>query len=96
MLFDEFLSYLTTRNQAQLTLDLEFLRAMGEMCSKSKLRIIFGVQEKIFDNPKFSYVSDTLKKVSDRFTQLVITKESTAFVVSERILKKTAEQKSNN
>lgn len=90
---DEFLSYLTTRNQAQLTLDLEFLRAMGEMCSKSKLRIIFGVQEKIFDNPKFSYVSDTLKKVSDRFTQLVITKESTAFVVSERILKKTAEQK---
>lgn len=90
---DEFLSYLTTRNQAQLTLDLEFLRAMGEMCSKSKLRIIFGVQEKIFDNPKFSYVSDTLKKVSDRFTQLVITKESTAFVVSERILKKTSEQK---
>ncbi len=90
---DEFLSYLTSRNERQIVLDLEFLRALGEMCSKSKLRVIFGVQEKIFDNPRFSFVSETLKHVSDRFTQLVITKEDTAYVVSERILKKTPEQK---
>ena len=90
---DEFLSYLTSRNERQIVLDLEFLRALGEMCSKSKLRVIFGVQEKIFDNPKFSFVSETLKHVSDRFTQLVITKEDTSYVVSERILKKTPEQK---
>ena len=90
---DEFLSYLTSRDERQIVLDLEFFRALGEMCSKSKLRVIFGVQEKIFDNPKFSFVSDTLKKVSDRFTQLIITKEATAYVVSERILKKTSEQK---
>ena len=90
---DEFLSYLTSRDERQIVLDLEFLRAMGEMCSKSKLRIILGVQEKIFDNPRFSFVSDTLKHVSDRFTQLIITKEATAYVVSERILKKSPEQK---
>lgn len=90
---DEFLSYLTSRDERQIVLDLEFFRALGEMCSKSKLRVIFGVQEKIFDNPKFSFVSDTLKKVSDRFSQLIITKEATSYVVSERILKKTPEQK---
>ena len=90
---DEFLSYLSSRDERQIVLDLEFFRALGEMCSKSKIRVIFGVQEKIFDNPKFSFVSDTLKKVSDRFTQLIITKEATSYVVSERILKKTAEQK---
>ena len=90
---DEFLSYLTSRDERQIVLDLEFLRAMGEMCSKSKMRIILGVQEKIFDNPRFSFVSDTLKHVSDRFTQMIITKEATAYVVSERILKKTPEQK---
>lgn len=90
---DEFLSYLTSRDERSIVLDLEFLRALGEMCSKSKLRVVFGVQEKIFDNPKFSFVSETLKKVSDRFTQVVITKESTSYVVSERILKKTPEQK---
>ena len=90
---DEFLSYLTSRDERQIVLDLEFFRALGEMCSKSKLRVIFGVQEKIFDNPKFSFVSSTLTHVSDRFTQSLITKEATSYVVSERILKKTPEQK---
>ena len=51
------------------------------------------MQEKVFDNPRFSFVSETLKKVGDRFTQIIITKEATAYVVSERILKKTPEQK---
>lgn len=90
---DEFLNYLTSRNERQIVLDLEFLRAIGELCSKSCIRIILGVQEKIFDNPKFSFVSDTLNHVSDRFTQFIITKEATSYVVSERILKKTPEQK---
>ena len=93
IVIDEFLAYLSSRNHMEIVLDLEFFRALGEMCSKSKLRIITGVQEKIFDNPKFTFVSDTLKHVSDRFTQMIITKESTAYVVSERILKKNAEQK---
>lgn len=90
---DELLGYLSSRNEKQIVLDLEFMRALGEMCSKSRLRIVCGLQEKIFDNPRFSFVSDTLKHVSDRFTQMIITKEDTAYVVSERILKKTAEQK---
>jgi len=36
---DEFLSYLTSRDERQIVLDLEFFRALGEMCSKSKLRV---------------------------------------------------------
>lgn len=90
---DEFLAYLTSRDERQLVLDLEVLRAFGEMCSKSNLRIILGIQEKIFDNPRFSFVSESLKHVSDRFTQMEITKEDTKYVVSERILKKNPEQK---
>lgn len=90
---DEFLSYLTSRNEREIVLDLEFFRALGEMCSKSRLRLLCGVQEKVFDNPRFSFVSDTLKHISDRFTQAIITKEATSYVVSERILKKTPEQK---
>jgi len=90
---DEFLSYLSSRDEREIVLDLEFFRALGEMCSKSRLRVIFGVQEKIFDNPRFSFVSETLKKVSDRYAQIIITKEATSYVVSERILKKNPEQK---
>jgi len=93
IVIDELLSYLTSRDERQIVLDLAFLQSMAEMCSKSRLRVICGVQEKVFDNPRFSFVSETLKKVGDRFTQVIITKEATAYVVSERILKKTPEQK---
>ncbi len=90
---DELLNFLASRNAQQLVLDLEFLRVLGEMCSKSKLRVMFGMQEKLFDNPKFSFVADTLGHVRDRITEMVIAKEDTTYVVSERILKKTPEQK---
>lgn len=90
---DEFFSYLSSRDERQIVLDLEFLRALGEMCSKSRMRVIFGVQEKIFDNPRFSFVSESLRRVGDRFSQVIITKEATSYVVSERILKKTPQQK---
>lgn len=93
IVIDELLSYLTSRDERQIVLDLAFLQSMAEMCSKSKIRLICGVQEKVFDNPRFSFVSETLKKVGDRFTQIIITKEATAYVVSERILKKNPEQK---
>ena len=93
IVIDELLSYLTSRDERQIVLDLAFLQSMAEMCSKSRIRLICGVQEMVFDNPRFSFVSETLKKVGDRFTQIIITKEATAYVVSERILKKTPEQK---
>lgn len=90
---DEFFSYLSSRDERQILRDLEFLRDLSEMCSKSKLRIIFGVQEKVFDNPRFGFISDTLRHISDRFTQIIITKDATSYVVAERILKKTPAQK---
>lgn len=65
IIVDEFLSYLSSRNEREIVLDLEFFRALGEMCSKSSLRVMFGMQEKIFDNPKFGFVTDTLKHVSE-------------------------------
>lgn len=90
---DELLNFLASRTAQQLVMDLEFLRVLGEMCSKSKLRCMFGMQEKLFDNPKFGFVADTLGHVRDRITEMVIAKEDTSYVVSERILKKTPEQK---
>lgn len=93
LVVDEFFSYLSSRDERQIIRDLEFLRDLSETCAKSTLRIVFGVQEKIFDNPRFSFVADTLRHVSDRFTQVIITKDATSYVVSQRILKKTPAQK---
>jgi len=90
---DEFLDYLKGKNEQAIILDLGFMRELGELAKESRLRVIFGVQEMLFDNPSFAFVSQTINKIRDRFEQVVIRKEDTAFVVSERILKKTDKQK---
>lgn len=90
---DEFLDYLGGRKNQEIIFDLNFMREIGEIIKTSRLRAIFGVQEKLFDNPNFSFVSNTLNKIKDRFEQVIIRKEDTAYVVSEKILKKTPEQK---
>ncbi|MCD8293625.1 MAG: DUF6079 family protein [Clostridia bacterium] len=93
LVVDELLNFLRSRTQQDLVMDLEFLRVLGEMSSKSKLRAILGMQEQLFDNPKFAFVAQTLGHVHDRFTEMLIAKSDTAYVVTERILKKNSEQK---
>ena len=90
---DEFLDFLRSKSDHEVMLDLGFMREVGECVKSSKLRAIFGVQEQLFDNPRFSFVSESMGRVKDRFEQILIRKEDTAFVVSERVLKKNTEQK---
>lgn len=93
LVIDELLDYLRTRKEHDLMLDLGFLRELGEFIKNSRFRLICGIQEQLFDNPAFSFVSKSLNRVKDRFEQVIIRKEDTAYVVSERILGKTPEQK---
>ena len=93
LVIDELLDYLKTRKEQEIMLDLGFLREVGEFIKTSRFRLICGVQEQLFDNPTFSFVSDTMSKIKDRFEQVIIRKEDTAYVVSQRILNKTPEQK---
>ena len=89
---DELLDYLRSRVDQALSLDLSFLRELGEVCKGSRFRFIAGVQESLFDNPRFQFVADTLRRVKDRFEQVRIARDDVAFVVAERILKKDAKQ----
>ncbi|PEK99501.1 DUF6079 family protein [Bacillus sp. AFS017336] len=93
LVIDELLDYLRGRKEQELTLDLGFLREIGEVCGKSRFRFISGVQEMLFENPKFSFVADSLNRVKQRFNEVRIVREDIAFVVSERLLKKNEEQK---
>ena len=92
LVLDELLDYLRSRADQTLSLDLSFLRELGEVCKGSRFRFIAGVQESLFDNPRFQFVADTLRRVKDRFEQVRIARDDVAFVVAERILKKDAKQ----
>jgi hypothetical protein len=92
LVVDELLDYLRTRKDQELILDLNFLREVGEVCKDLRFRFIAGVQEAIFDSPRFAFVSDSIRRVKDRFEQILIARNDVKFVVSQRLLRKTAEQ----
>lgn len=89
---DELLDYLRSRKDQALILDLSFLRELGEVCKDLRFRIIAGLQETLFDNPRFAFVADAIRRVKDRFEQILIARRDIKYVVSERLLKKTADQ----
>ena len=92
LVVDELLDYLRSRKDQELILDLNFLREIGEVCKDLRFRFMAGVQEAIFDSPRFSFVSDSIRRVKDRFEQVLIARKDVKFVVAERLLKKTGEQ----
>jgi hypothetical protein len=92
LVVDELLDYLQTRKDQELILDLNFLREIGEVCKDLRFRFMAGVQEAIFDSPRFSFVADSIRRVKDRFEQVLIARKDVKFVVAERLLKKTGEQ----
>jgi len=93
LVVDELLDYLRTRKEQELILDLNFLREVGEACKDARFRFIAGIQEALFDNPRFQFVAETVRRVSIRFEQVYIAREDVSYVVSERLLKKDSKQK---
>jgi hypothetical protein len=93
LVVDELLDYLRGRKDQELILDLGFLREVGEICKNTRFRFIAGIQEMLFDNPKFQFVAEQLRRVKERFEQVYIVREDIAYVVAERLLKKDDQQK---
>jgi Family of unknown function (DUF6079) len=89
---DELLDYLRSREERELILDLGFLRELGELAEVTPFRFIAGVQETLFDNPRFVFVAEQLRRVRDRFEQIRIAREDIAYVVAQRLLRKTGAQ----
>ncbi|MBI3973657.1 MAG: ATP-binding protein, partial [Chloroflexi bacterium] len=92
LVVDELLDYLRTRVDHALILDLGFLRELGEVAALTPFRFLGGLQETLFDNPRFQFVAEQLRRVRDRFEQVRIVREDIAYVVSHRLLRKTDEQ----
>ncbi|MEI7673909.1 MAG: DUF6079 family protein, partial [Deltaproteobacteria bacterium] len=82
LVVDELLDFLRTRKDQELILDLNFLREIGEVCKDLRFRFIAGIQEAIFDSPRFSFVSDSIRRVKDRFEQILIARNDVKYVVA--------------
>ena len=89
---DELLDYLRSRKDMAIVQDFGFMRELGEVCKDLRFRFMAGLQEALFDSNRFQYVSDSLRRVHERFDQVEIARNDVKFVVSERLLRKTVEQ----
>jgi hypothetical protein len=92
LVVDEFLEYLQSRRDHELVRDLAILRQIGEVTKHLKFRFVAGVQEAIFEGARFQHVADSMRRVSERFTQILIDRQDVSFVVSARLLKKSTGQ----
>jgi hypothetical protein len=93
LVVDELLDYLRSRDDQALVLDLTFLRELGEVCRLTRFRFVAGIQESLFDSPRFQFVASSVRRVKDRFQQVRIAREDVAYVVAERLLRKDATQR---
>ena len=100
VIIDEMLDYLRALSEKELVLALGVMRELGEFANARDasgklygLHFIGGVQEAIFDSGRFAFVSDSLGRVAERFKQVKIDRADVQFVISERLLKKSDEQK---
>jgi hypothetical protein len=93
VVIDELLDYLRGRSERELIQDLSFLREMGEICQQTRLRFISGLQESLFDSPRFQFAADSIQRVKDRYEQVRIVRQDVAYVVSRRLLAKTQSQR---
>jgi hypothetical protein len=93
VVIDELLDYLRGRNERELIKDLSFLREIGEICQQTRLRFISGLQESLFDSPRFQFAADSIQRVKDRYEQVRIIRQDVAYVVSRRLLAKTQAQR---
>jgi energy-coupling factor transporter ATP-binding protein EcfA2 len=92
LVVDELLEFLLKRNDQELIQDLGLLREIGEVSKDLRFRFIAGVQEAIFDNTRFQFAADSLRRVKDRFEQVLIARRDVKHVVAERLLRKRPDQ----
>ena len=94
IVIDEMLEYLKGRaSDDRLNRDLSVLRALGEFSDRTKFRMVFGVQEQIYKVPQFQFAANMLLHANARYRQIIISEQDVQFVVQERLLHKTEEQK---
>jgi len=93
LVIDELLDFLRGRRDNELAFDLTVLREIGEIARSTRFRFIAGIQETLFDNPRFASAADAVQRVKDRFDQVRIDRADVAFVVKQRLLRKSVTQR---
>jgi len=92
-IIDELSDFLKQKERADMTYDLNFLRELGEVSQDTDFLYIGAMQEHVFTNPRYVEQAENIARVAERFTDITITKDDIARVLSQRVVAKTANQR---
>ncbi|MHB1455400.1 MAG: DUF6079 family protein [Armatimonadota bacterium] len=94
LVVDELLHYLETRkNDQDMAIDLSVLQSLGEFCDNSRFVFMAGLQQSLFNNPRFNHVASIINRIRQRFYDFVIDSKGVAQLIEQYLFYKTDAQK---
>ena len=93
LVVDELLHYLQGRNDHDLENDLAVLRAVGEFCDGSRFAFMAGLQQSLFNNPRFNHMAQSVNRVKQRFHDVVINDRNVFELVEQYLFRKDGKQR---
>ncbi|MEI7728137.1 MAG: DUF6079 family protein [Verrucomicrobiota bacterium] len=86
-------AHLEPRKGQELAEDLQFLRELGEACQHLKFRFLASSRDALFDHAQDKPTTDILHRVKEQFHTVALNTRDAAYIVAERLTRKTPEQK---
>ena len=93
LVIDELLHFLQTRPDQDLVLDLSVLQGLGEFSNGSRFVFMAGIQQSLFNNPRFNHVAGEVNRVKQRFNDFVIDSKGVSELIEQYLFEKTVAQK---
>ncbi|MDM8523979.1 DUF6079 family protein [Desulfococcaceae bacterium HSG8] len=93
VIMDEVSDFLAQKQPHLTDRDFQFLRIIGQVCQDQDLMVVTAMQEDIYSSPRFKAIAAQESRVSERFQNIIIHKEAVKKVIAERIVPKSANQK---
>ena len=93
VIIDEISDFLKQKDRADMTYDLNFLRELGEVSQDADFLYVGAMQEHVFTNPRYVDQAANIARIAERFTDITITKEDIARVLSQRVVGKSGNQR---
>lgn len=94
LVVDELLQYLDSRpNDQDLAIDLSVLQGLGEFCNGSRFVFMAGLQQSLFNNPRFNHMASVISRIRQRYYDFVIDNKGVAQLVEQYLFEKTDAQR---
>lgn len=93
LVVDELLWYLHSRNDQDLAVDLSVLQALGEFSNDSRFVFMAGLQQSLFNNPRFNHMASAINRIRQRYYDFVIDNKGVAQLIEQYLFEKTDTQR---